>query len=498
MTVGPRRTTLACMARPHPSPETMSEPRLTWRIPDDRRLPALDPYADEVLRLPAVTLRETVWDTSDGVLLAAGVEVVRQSDDTWTVDRGSGPEPCGGPGDPFPRDAVEVLLRGRGVDVVRVRDTTTALLVLRGKDGRARAEVADVRVDEGDPDTALLRSARWWALADDGRSGTVTRSAERALSDAADDEGAAGRGAITRLEPVARLAPVRRPSPGTTGARPRRGSAAAFVLAALVGLRAELVAVDPLVRSDERDAVHELRKVLRRLRSVLAAFRGALDRERTEDLRARLATVARVAGVVRDAEVLRDGVLRTVARTPHGYVDSATIERFRAHVDTVRASTADDLRAALSGPLWFGALDALDDLVASAPAGPHARDRAADFTTKRIERERARVRRTIERGDESVEQLHEVRKAARRLRYALEAAGDLPDVGKRRLGRLRRIQDTLGEALDAAHAADAHREVARLAAREGADTFGAGVLAATEHALVEDRAERARRLVRKP
>ena len=58
-------------------------------------------------------------------------------------------------------------------------------------DDAIRAEVADVRVDEGEPDAAVLRSARWWALSDDGRGGTVSRAAERALADAA-EPGAGG------------------------------------------------------------------------------------------------------------------------------------------------------------------------------------------------------------------------------------------------------------------------------------------------------------------
>jgi CHAD domain-containing protein len=93
--------------------------------------------------------------------------------------------------------------------------------------------------------------------------------------------------------------------------------------------------------------------------------------------------------------------------------------------------------------------------------------------------------------------VHAVRKAARRLRYALEAAGDLADVGHRRLGVLKHVQETLGDALDAEHAADAYREVARLAAADGADTFGFGALATVESAVARDRLERYRLLAAK-
>lgn len=470
-------------------PEPLTDPRRTWRITDDRRLPVLEPFADEVRRSAPVVLRETVWDTDDRVLAAEGVELLRSADG-WAVDRGDGPEtvPAAAAADGVPRDAVEVFLRGREVRAVRVRDTVTTLVLLVGRDGRVRAEVADVRVDEGDPDTALLRSARWWALTDDGHGSATARATERALDDAAPE--ALERGG----ERAARSAPIRREAASKP---PRRGSAAAVVQRALRLLRADLVAVDPRVRRDEHESVHDLRKVLRRIRSVLAAFRGALDRDATESLRAELASIGRVAGVVRDAEVLRDRLLRTAARAPEGYVDAATLDRIGAHVDALRESAAAELRQGMGSEGWFGALDALDDLVARAPRGPHGDDDTAGFVARRIAHERARVVAAVGHGTDRPEDLHEVRKAARRLRYALQAVGDRPELGKRRLGRLRRVQETLGEVLDAGHAAAAHREVAALAARDGADTFGYGVLATTERAVVEREQARAERMVAK-
>lgn len=470
------------MPTPHRDPEARTDPRCTWRIPDERRLPALEPFADDVRRCEPVVVRETVWDTDDRTLAAEGVELLR-SDTGWSIDRGDGPVPVPSSAatpESVPRDPVEVFLRGRELRVSRVRDTVTTLVELRGRDGRLRAEVADVRVDEGEADTTLLRSARWWALSDDGRSGAVARAAERALADAADVP------ALPRTEP--RLAPVRRS--GTTD-RPRAGTAAAALREVLRSLRRDLVVVDPQVRADERESVHELRKVLRRLRSVLAAYRGALDRDATETLRAELAAVAGVAGVARDAEVLRDRLFRTAARAPEGYVDAPTLDCMGAHIATVRDAAVADLRQALGSATWFGTLDHLDDLVERAPRGPHADDAAPAFAVRQIAHERERVRKTLRHGTAELDDLHEVRKAARRLRYALEAAVDAADLGKRRLGRLERVQESLGEVLDAAHATTAYRKVSALATENGQDTFGFGALATTEHAALEQARERA-------
>lgn len=514
------------MPTPHRDPEARTDPRCTWRIPDDRRLPALEPFADDVRRHEPVVLRETVWDSEDRVLAAEGVELLR-SDAGWSVDRGDGPVAVGpdldvdgddgvgsagsvgsvgsagsagsddgaGSAEQPPRDTVEVFLRGRQLRVVLVRDTATSLVELRGRDGRLRAEVADVRVDEGDPDTALLRSARWWALSDDGSAGSVARAAERALADAAEPAAAGGGRSPEHGRPrPARPEPVRR---GGTSKRPRRGTAAAALREVLRSLRADLVAVDPRVRADERESVHDFRKVLRRLRSVLAAYRGALDRGATEVLRAELAGVARVAGVARDAEVLRDRLLRTAARAPEGFVDAGTLDRIGAHVEGARAAAAAELRRTLRSPAWASALDHLDDLVGRAPRGPHADDDAAAFAVHRIRKERDRVAGTLGGRVEGLDDLHEVRKAARRLRYALQAAGDGPDLGKRRLGFLKRLQESLGEVLDAAHATAAYRDLAGPAAQRGEDTFGHGALATTEHAVLEQAWGRARKLLAK-
>lgn len=470
----------------------LPDPRRTWRILDDRRLPALEPFAADVRRHEAVTVRETVWDSDDRVLAAEGVVLTRSPDGDWTIDRGghgTGPEPLGGVSDDPPRDAVEVFLRGRPLRTVLVRDTTTTLVTLRGGDGRVRAEVADVRVDDGDPDTTVLRSSRWWALTDDGCDGATARAAERALHDAATDP-----------VDVASVPLPRGPEPAPEqrrgrAKRPRPDTAAGFVLRVLDALRRDLVAVDPRVRADEPEAVHDLRKVLRRLRSVLAAFRGALDRRATEELRAALAETGRIAGTARDAEVLHAGLSRSAARAPDGYVDTETLDRIGSATAERRSVTAAELRRALRSDAWFRTLDALDGLLLRAPAGPHADDDAAAFVTRRIRHERALVGRLLGDPSDDLDTLHEVRKAARRLRYALQAAGDLPDVGKRRLGRLRRVQETLGETLDAAHAADAYRGLAAVAAQHGEDTFGYGVLATTERAASAQGLHRSRKLL---
>lgn len=449
----------------------------TWTVPDDRRLPVFEPLAERVLRTGPETVRRTLWDTADGVLEHEGVELAAEPDGTWTTTGPGSERAVHGDADDA-RTAVEVHLRGRDIAPVRILDTTVATRTLLGPDDRVRAEVRDVRVDEGDPTSGTLRSVRTWTITAAEHPGTVRR-VERLLTEEA--------GERVPASPARTAPPVR--------SRTTAAPAAAFVAAALDTARERVVAADPGVRLDAPDAVHRFRKALRRTRSVLTAFRGALDPQRTDALDAALREIGIVAGGARDAEVLGAGVHRSVGRAPAGYVDGPTIDRLVGHFAELRAANGDDLRRTLLDASWFAALDELDALRRDAPPGPHADDPAADFVAARIRHERHRLARRVRHDPTDPEAVHAVRKAARRLRYAVEAAGDLADVGHRRLGALRRLQDTLGAALDAAHAADSYREVARLAARDGQDTFGYGALATVESAVARDRLGRYEALV---
>lgn len=488
--------------RDDPHDDDFPAPRLTWRVPDARRLPALEPYADVVGRVPHVIVRETVWDTSDGVLAAAGVDLVRSEDGTWTIDRGDGPEQLADRTTDAPVPELAVYLRGRPLTVVRRRDTTTALLVLHSRDGRVRAEVADVRVDEGAPGEPVLRVGRWWALADDGSEHALVRGVERAMRDAAEDstdvactdtdtastaEGDERGAGLSEQSPVQvpRRAPVRRPA-GVR--RPRSGTAARFVVDALATLRADVVRIDPFVRRGEPDALHALRGSLRRIRSVLAVYRGALDRDATEAVRRGLGHVGRAAGVARDAEVLVGTVRSLADGAPVGLVDDAASAALLARLATAHREAVAGFDEVLRSAEWFDALDALDALIADAPPGPRAGDAVRPFVERRLHRERRRMRRVRDTaaaraGD--LEVLHDARKAARRLRYGVEAVGGSV-AGHQHLGRLRKVQAALGDGLDAAHAVTA--------LQLGTD-FTAGVLATVGRQRADRRFRRGRELL---
>ncbi len=73
--------------------------------------------------------------------------------------------------------------------------------------------------------------------------------------------------------------------------------------------------MDPMVRRDEPDSVHQMRVATRRLRSTLRTFGRVLRRADTAHLAAELKWLGGVLGEARDAEVLRKHLQQRPSRT---------------------------------------------------------------------------------------------------------------------------------------------------------------------------------------
>ena len=79
---------------------------------------------------------------------------------------------------------------------------------------------------------------------------------------------------------------------------------------------ARLRSLDPLVRGDEPDAVHQMRVTTRRLRSTLQSFGKIIPRSGTEGVLAELKWLGGVLGEARDAEVLASRLARNLRTIP--------------------------------------------------------------------------------------------------------------------------------------------------------------------------------------
>jgi CHAD domain-containing protein len=235
----------------------------------------------------------------------------------------------------------------------------------------------------------------------------------------------------------------------------RRATAGAVMVAYLRAQVDQLVRADRGARSDDPDAVHAMRVATRRLRSTLATYRPLVDRERTELLRDELKWLGQVLGGSRDAEVLHGRMRALIAAQPQEPALDQVGDQIDRELDDRHDIALADLRAALDGQRYFRMLDALDELVAHPPLTALASKRARKEVPALVGRVARRVDRAAQAvADDGTRQtrnvrLHEVRKCAKRARYAAESA--VPVAGRdatQLADRMESLQEVLGEHQD--------------------------------------------------
>src|SRR3984957_20922317 len=112
--------------------------------------------------------------------------------------------------------------------------------------------------------------------------------------------------------------PERPGRPATpAGTRPPRDSCAGDVVLAYLRIQAHtLRTLEPRVRADEYDAVHQMRVATRRLRATLRTFGRVIPRTDSEHLAAELQWLGRTLGHARDDEVLAAQLADSLRPTP--------------------------------------------------------------------------------------------------------------------------------------------------------------------------------------
>ncbi|WP_367125443.1 CHAD domain-containing protein [Streptomyces phytohabitans] len=468
-----------------------------------------------------VRLDATYFDTAAGRLAADGVTLRRRTgggDDGWHLKLPVEPgvrdeirEPLsGGPTSGDVPAALAALVRSRVreeplVPVMRLRserrvlhllDASGALLVEVAVD-RVRAErlpgggtaawtEIETESAEGAPAKLLDRIGKRLRAAGVRRAPDTSKLARALAETGAPDGSAAGTEAHGEV-----VHPVKPPRPyGDPG--PTAGE---HVLHYVRAQRDALVFLDPAVRRGLPDAVHRMRVATRRLRSCFRSYRRVLDRAATDPLRAELKWLAGELGVDRDHEVLTARLTERLAELPQGLQPGPVrLAPVRARLLAPAAPTGErpPLAATLDGARYLALLDALDALLREPPLRPKASRPAAKATAKAVTRDFDRLATRVGRalatpaGPERDTALHEARKAAKRARYAAEAAR--PALGKdakRQQKRMTRVQDLLGEHQDGVVAREALERVAREAHAAGEETFTYGMLYASERALAE-------------
>ncbi|MBF6330319.1 CHAD domain-containing protein [Nocardia transvalensis] len=236
-----------------------------------------------------------------------------------------------------------------------------------------------------------------------------------------------------------------------------------------------LLSAEPDVRADRPDAVHSMRVATRRLRSVLKSYRKMFHRKPIDEIRDELRWLAGLLGVARDAEVRAERFAALAQEQPP---EQRRIGRRLASIERGKYTRAHKaVLRALDGERYAALRERLLDLRFDPPLRSHRAEKGADDVFSTVLRKDFRRLRRLARAepdvpeDERIEHLHEIRKAAKRLRYSAEAAAGVLDGPAEELARrAKKLQSVLGDHRDAVESTATIQARAAAARKRGTDT----------------------------
>jgi CHAD domain-containing protein len=450
-------------------------------------------------------LEAVYLDTEDLRLLRARITLRRRTggaDAGWHLKLPAGSArrelhaPLGRAGKKAPRaleEPVAGVLRGARAQPVATLRTRRVVTALRAADGRMLAEIADDTVSAtllAAPDAAAELSA-WHEVEVELGAGDEALAAavgERLIAAGARPSASASKigrvldGRLAALpDGAARLAE-----------RGQGTSAGEFLHATLSDQLAGLEAADVMLRTEQPDAVHQVRVGARRLRSTLAAFHPLMDETTVRGLRDELSWLGGQLADARDAEVALEHLRDLVRSEPEELVLGPVAARLQqTELKEVRAGL-DRALLTLSEPRYLSLLDDLHAFLAHPPFTPGADEALRPVLQETTRRSVKRLRRRLKaarqaEGAARTEALHEVRKAAKRARYAAEVGkGELAHV-KALARSAKRVQVLLGDLQDTVVTREQCRRLGIAAAAAGENAFTYGLL----HGLEQARAARA-------
>jgi CHAD domain-containing protein len=317
--------------------------------------------------------------------------------------------------------------------------------------------------------------------------------------------------ARTARTPATPAAPARRTRPGqvapvlphpvpVAGTKPKPSASAADVLKAYLKVQvAKLRELEPKVRADEFDSVHQMRVTTRRLRATLRSFGPVIPRPSTSKVAEELKWLGGLLGEARDGEVLPEHLLASLEPVPAELLIGPVQARVRGHYAPRRASAREAVIKALNSVRYAKLLANLDQLAHDPPLGPRAGDPARDVLPASVRKayrqasRRMRRSRQAPRGQARDVALHEARKSARRARYAAEAAR--PASGKpagKFAKQMKKVQSVIGDHQDTVIARQAARDLGISAHLAGENAFTYGLLYERELHQAERLQSRAR------
>jgi CHAD domain-containing protein len=450
-------------------------------------------------------LEAEYYDTADLRLLRSGITLRRRKgghDAGWHLKLPTGPDtreeirlPLGRAGRRVPAELASLVkVRSRGERLVPVATIATLreTITLLDGDGESLAEVADDHVRATATVGGIAGPSEWREIEVELTGGG---------RDLLDEIGKLLRGAgMRRSGRSAKLERALGSQLAERSAPPRAGSAAVGVVTAYLREHAEgLMALDPMVRRREPDAVHKMRVAARRLRSTLRSFDTVASTADSQHVAEELRWLGTVLGEERDAEVQAGRLEQHVRATGTDVLLGPVQARIERHVAKAAATGHAAVMAALNSGRYYALLDDLDALVTRPEPGPDAGRRASEILPKAVGRSYRKTRRRMDAatkeppGPTRDAALHSARRAAKRTRYAAEAS--IPIGGKpaqRLAGQMKRLQSVLGDHHDTVVGRQVSRKLGMAAQLAGEPAFTYGVFYERDSCSAERLDERAR------
>ncbi|UOZ04758.1 CYTH and CHAD domain-containing protein [Amycolatopsis sp. WQ 127309] len=295
------------------------------------------------------------------------------------------------------------------------------------------------------------------------------------------DRALAGAGATASPWPskLRRLIGDRVPAPRRARKKP---AAADVVLASLRAHFDDLRRADVGVRLDVADSVHQMRVASRKLRSALRTFGSIVDEEATAPVAAELKWLGHELAPARDTEVTQDRLGEQLDGLPPELVLGPLRQYLTRYFAREEEQGRTRALEALTGKRYRNLLRALDAVLAEPALTDGGRKPAKSALRKSVRKAAKKLRRAQAatrglKGADLETALHDVRKKAKRARYAADTVK--PVYGKKlRAWRknVKAVQQTLGAHQDTVVGREVLHHLAVDGHGEGQNTFTFGIL----------------------
>lgn len=279
--------------------------------------------------------------------------------------------------------------------------------------------------------------------------------------------------------------------------RPEMTAAEAFRAVAHACLRHMRLNEDLLLDRRDADALHQTRVAIRRLRSAFSLFGGMISDVRSAGLRAELKRLSEPLGRARNHDVF---LSKTLPAERARHPDEQGLLNLEKYLEEQRSAAYAEVQAILRSEEWRRFLI---ELVAWINAGPwltvddnalaqHRDQPARDYAVGVLEKRRRQVKKRGRHLNElSPEDRHQVRIAAKKLRYGAEFFASLYTDKKQSrrhkefVAALSDLQDALGDLNDIATGHEIVDDLSFEQMGSRSAVFAAGVTAADIEARTE-------------